>query len=86
MLFAIISANMGGTALPIAFLTSSHLPTKANSSGKDCAPAASRIVSEQVAVGCTFLQSEIILKFVVIVEHGSPLYTLVCGVKSTRWS
>ena len=57
--------------MPIAFLISPHLPTKTNSSGNDCTLAASRIVSERVAKGCTFLQPEIILKFVVIVEHGS---------------
>ena len=71
MLSAIALASNGGTALPIARLISVQFPKKTKLSGKDCARVASLIVSERVDVGCTFLQPEIMLKLVDMVEQGS---------------
>ena len=65
------AAKIGGTALPMALRMSPHFPVKMNSSGKDCARVASRMVRERVEEGCTLRHPEIILKFVEIVEQGS---------------
>lgn len=81
MLSAIVLASNGGIALPIARLISVQFPKKTKLSGNDCARVASLIVRERVAVGCTFLQPEIILKLVDMVEQGSshaiPLYVVL---------
>src|SRR5437016_4517277 len=46
-------------------------PGKQYESGKDCILAASRMVKDRVAIGCTFLQPEIIPKVVCTVAAGS---------------
>ena len=45
------AAKIGGTALPMALRMSPHFPVKMNSSGKDCARVASRMVRERVEEG-----------------------------------